>query len=442
MDSVLNFLNKLDIKKDEYIIVACSGGPDSMFLIDLLHRLNYKIVCAHVNHKLRKESDDEYKFVSDYCENLGIVFEGVELTGYSSGNFEQFARNFRYSFFDKLLNKYNSNYLFTAHHGDDLMETILMRLVRGSSLKGYSGFLPISEKREYKIIRPLIYLTKEMIEQYNKEYEIKYVIDYTNFEDNYTRNRYRHHLLPFLKNEDNLVHEKFMLFSKELSDVSNYIDLLVKSKISQMYKDNILDFSLLLLEDTYLKRKIIEYILNEIYPDNLYLVDSNHVNEILKIIISDKPNIEVLLPNNIKIVKEYNKLLFNVHNNLDINFEWEYHDNLEINGYIFTNENNDSNSNYVIRLNSKDITLPLMVRTRKCGDKMQVKNMVGHKKINDIFIDAKVNSQKRDAWPLLVDANNEILWVPGLKKSQFDIPIKQEYDIIITYRKKERDFNE
>lgn len=442
MNNVLNFLNNLNINKEEYIIVACSGGPDSMFLIDLLHRLNYKIVCAHVNHKVRKESDDEYKFVNDYCIKNDIIFEGTELTGYTTGNFEHFARNFRYSFFESLINKYHTKYLFTAHHGDDLVETILMRLVRGSSLKGYSGFSIISSKNGYKIVRPLIYLTKEMIENYNSEHNIKYSIDSTNNEDDYTRNRFRHYVLPFLKNEETLVHEKFILFNNEINDACIFIDSLVISQVSKMYKDNSLHLDLFNEVDEYLQRRILENIISKLYPDNLYLVDKNHINEIMKIIISKKPNISLTLPNNISVMKEYNKLLFNAQTNLDNNYEYLYYDGLEINDYVFKEEKSDDKSNYVIRLNSKNIALPLKVRTRKNGDKMRVKNMSGTKKINDIFIDLKVNLEKRDAWPLLVDANNEILWLPGLKKSEFDIPIKQEYDIIITYEKKERNLNE
>ena len=304
MNHVLNFLNKLNIDKDEYIIVACSGGPDSMFLIDLLHHLDYKVVCAHVNHKVRRESEEEYVFVANYCARNNIIFEGTELTGDATGNFEHFARNFRYSFFESLMERYHTNYLFTAHHGDDLIETILMRLVRGSSLKGYSGFLPISEKNNYKIVRPLVYLTKDMIENYNKEHDIKYVLDSTNEEDDYTRNRFRHHVLPFLKGEDTLVHEKFILFSNEISSAYYYINLLTHEQVDRMYRDGILDLDLFGEADEYLQRRIIEDIISKLYPDNLYLVDSNHINEIMKIIISDKPNINLTLPNNINIKKE------------------------------------------------------------------------------------------------------------------------------------------
>ena len=436
MNNVLDFINTLNIEKNEPLLVACSGGPDSMFLISVLNDLGYKIICAHVNHKARIESDDEYIFVQNYCEKQGIIFEGIELTGYSTGNFEKFAREFRYSFFDSVLKKYNSKYLFTAHHGDDLIETIMMRLVRGSSLKGYSGFSTKTRKKDYTIVRPLVYLTKEFIIDYNKENNIDFVLDDSNNSYDYTRNRFRHNFLPILKEEDNLVHEKFLLFSEELNDAYKFINNIVLSNIKEIYVDNCLDINKYNLLDEYLKKQILFYILSELYPDNLYLVDSNHILELKKIINSDKPNISINLPNNINVIKEYNKLHFNKNNNEEIEYSYELIDGLVINDYVFKYEETEKTSNYVIRLNSKDIKLPLFVRTRKDGDKMNVKNMAGTKKINDIFIDMKISQNKRDSWPIVVDSNNEIVWVPGLKKSQFDVPINEEYDIIVAYLKK------
>ncbi|MDE6142148.1 MAG: tRNA lysidine(34) synthetase TilS, partial [Bacilli bacterium] len=194
MVDVVSFIKNLKIPNNELVVVACSGGPDSMFLLNILHELGMSCVVAHVNHKVRKESDEEFDFLKNYCEDLDIIFVGIELTDFSVGNFENYARNFRYDFFKKIVDKYESKYLFTAHHGDDLVETILMRLTRGSSLKGYAGFSSISQRDGYKLIRPLVYLDKETIENYNKENNIPYRIDYTNDSNDYTRNRYRHNV--------------------------------------------------------------------------------------------------------------------------------------------------------------------------------------------------------------------------------------------------------
>ena len=178
MDNVLKVIKNLNIR-DEYVILACSYGPDSMVLLDILIKENINVVVAHVNHKLRKESEEEKLLLEKYCKDNNLIFELFEIDNYPKGNFEMNARNLRYDFFEKILKKYNSKYLFTAHHGDDLVETVLMRLTRGSSFKGYAGFNILSKKRDYRLVRPLIYLTKENILDYANNNNISYAIDHT-----------------------------------------------------------------------------------------------------------------------------------------------------------------------------------------------------------------------------------------------------------------------
>ena len=149
---------------------------------------------------------------------------------------------------------------------------------------------------------------------------------------------------------------------------------------------------------------------------------------------SDKPNVELILPN-MRVVKEYNKLILNVDKNEVINYKEELKDCVETPCGIIKliDEDKKDKSNYIIRLNSKDIRLPLYVRNRKDGDKIHVKNMDGTKKINDIFIDNKVSKYLRDVYPIIVDSDDKIIFIPGIKKSNLDIPIDKEYDIIIKY---------
>ena len=190
MNDILEKLKNLP--NDISIVIAVSGGPDSMALLNLLNVIkkekNIKIICAHVNHNLRKESKAEAKMVKDYCTQKNIIYEYMEIKEYK-GNTENYAREKRYEFFENLLKKYNSKYLFTAHHGDDLIETVIMRLIRSSSLKGYSAFSEITEKKDYKIYRPLITKTKEEIFNYVKNNNLPYAIDKTNDSDFLTRNR-------------------------------------------------------------------------------------------------------------------------------------------------------------------------------------------------------------------------------------------------------------
>ena len=433
MKETLQFIQSLNISQDDYVIVACSGGPDSMLLLYVLNSLKYKCVCAHVNHNLREESQEEYEYVEKYCKDNNIIFEGIELHDLPKVNTELKAREKRYEFFKKLVDKYKAKYVFTAHHGDDLIETILLRIVRGSTLNGYAGFNKITHKDGYDIIRPLVYMTKDEIESYLKEKNIKYYIDATNMSDEHLRNRYRKYVLPILKEESKDVHLKFLKFHDD------YVNELVYKYMDNIFVDNSLDINKFNELDEFIKLKLLKEIIRIYYPDNLYLIDDNHINEILKLIISDKPNIELVLPDNIIVKKTYNNLLFNVKKEEISDYKIELNDKLETScGIIkYINEDNVDKSNNIIRLNSKDIKLPLYIRNRKDGDKIQVKNMNGSKKVNDIFIDAKINKDIRNIYPLVVDSNDAIVFIPGLKKSNLDIPINGDYDIIVKYEKGE-----
>ena len=197
-----DILDKYHFIDKDVLVIGLSGGPDSMALLNML--LNYRnkvditIVAAHVNHNVRRESNKESKFVEEYCNKNNVIFESMKIDKYGDDNFENEARNIRYQFFEELINKYNAKYLLTAHHGDDLIETILMRIVRGSSLSGYAGFKEIAKRDNYTIIRPLINYNKDEILKYDKDNKIPYCVDKTNFMNIHTRNRYRKNILPLL----------------------------------------------------------------------------------------------------------------------------------------------------------------------------------------------------------------------------------------------------
>ena len=149
MEETIVYLKNL-LKDNDTVVIGLSGGPDSMCLLNILLSLNknIEIICAHINHNIREESKAELEFVVDYCKQKQVTIETTTFTKKSSlTNYsEQELREKRYQFFEEVINKHNADYLFTAHHGDDLIETILMRLTRGSNLKGYSGFQTETQK--------------------------------------------------------------------------------------------------------------------------------------------------------------------------------------------------------------------------------------------------------------------------------------------------------
>ena len=437
MNDILEKL-KREIPSNSYIIIATSGGPDSMVLLTLLSTVkkekNLKLVCAHVNHKLRKESEAEAKMVKKYCEKENIIFEYMTIDEYK-GNTENYARKKRYKFFDKLIKKYSSPYLLTAHHGDDLTETIMMRLIRGSSLKGYAGFNEITEKDGYKIFRPLITKTKSELLKYACDNQIPYALDKTNDSDAFTRNRIRKYILPRLKEENKNVHLKFLEFSKTLSETDEYFKNLLDKIIPNIYKENKLNIELFLQEEPLIQKKIIGYILEKTYQNNINLINDNHVNNILSTIKNLKPNQKLNLPNNKIFIKSYNNACIEENKTIE-KYDYILKDKLNLpnNHVIEIISDTTNHSNYVTKINSKDIKLPLHIRTKKDGDKLILKGLNKTKKLKDIFIDEKIARLDRNTWPILTDDNDEIIWLPGLKKTKFDREKEQNYDIIVRYR--------
>lgn len=440
MEEVYNFIRKeIGLSVGDTIVVGVSGGPDSMALLYILNefknKMDLNIICAHVNHNKRKESEQEKIDLENYCKKNNITFEYIKVTNWGDDNFHNEARSVRYNFFEELVYNYGAKYLMTAHQGDDLIETILMRIVRGSTLKGYSGFSRIVDKGDYKIIRPLITVTKDEILKFDEKNGIQYAIDESNNEDHYTRNRYRHTVLPFLKQEEPNIHKKFLKFSETLLKNSNYIDSVASKEFNKVFQNGNLDIDKFKSLDPVIQTKIIYNILEKIYGDDLLIVGNAHVDLIFGLISSNKSNSVVHLPNNVIVVKSYNELTFSYDDDINDQYEIQIDEIVNLpNGKIIkkVDETNDT-SNYTIKLNSKEVTLPLYVRNRRDGDKIKLKGLNAYKKVSEIFINEKIKTSDRNSWPVVLDSKEEIVWLPGLKKSNLDKKNTEEYDIILRY---------
>ncbi|MEE1371535.1 MAG: tRNA lysidine(34) synthetase TilS [Bacilli bacterium] len=426
---------------NNYVVIGVSAGPDSMCLLDLLQKKTTKIVVCHINHNVRKESIEEEEYITKYCQDKNIILEKTTINNYQENNFENEARKKRYMFYEEILKKYNSKTLLLAHHGDDLIETILMKISRGSNLDGYAGIKEISNVKNYQIIRPLLKYTKEDIINYNKSNNIKYYNDSSNQSTNYTRNRYRLNILPLLKKEDKNIHKKYLKYSKTLIEYDDYIKREVKRNINNVYKDNIINIDNLNKLDTFLIKNILYNIMNNIYQNKNNIITDRHIQNIISLLNNTKPNIKIDLPNNKEIVKEYNKLIIKDKTSDIKNYKIEFNDKIETENLIIEKiESEDDDSNSVCRLNSKDITLPLYIRNREDGDYIILKGSNNRKKIKEIFIEKKLPLKKRNNYPLLVDSNNNIIWIPNIKKSKFCNKKSENYDIIIRCNERKEDY--
>ncbi len=412
----------------------------------LLHYLinNYKdkLIVAHINHNVRKQSNTEELFLSNYCKDNNITFECMKITEYKENNFENEARKKRYKFYKEILTKYNSSYLFLAHHADDLMETIIMKIIRGSNINGYAGIKKISYQDNYYIVRPFLDYTKQDILEYIKKYNITYYDDYTNNDITYTRNRIRHNIIPILKKEDINIHKKFIKYSNTLNEYNDYINYEVDNIIKDIYINNTLYLDKFNTLHPFIKKNILYHILNNIYNNKDNIVKDIHIKNILNLINNSKPNITINMPNNIYVTKEYNILIFSNKYNIE-NYNIKFDKKASINNFTIEQiENTSLNGNDICRLNSNEISLPLYIRNKKDGDYIELLGLNKKKKIKEIFIECKIPIRQRNNYPVLVDSKNNILWLPNLKKSKFNKKINEKYDIILKYITNKEENNE
>ena len=223
---------KAFLKKNSKIILALSGGPDSVFLLECLEKfaketpeIPIRIIIAHLNHKLRgKDSALDASFVSNLAKHKNLKFEYKELDiGKSAkkhkNSVEDEGRIARYEFFSNLQKKYKADFIATAHHSDDNLETILFNFVRGSGLKGLSGI-----GSNLTIIRPLLCVTKKEIETFLKKHKIKFRIDKTNFDTKIPRNFLRHKIIPLLEKINPNLPQTILKNSKLIKETQNFIE--------------------------------------------------------------------------------------------------------------------------------------------------------------------------------------------------------------------------
>ncbi len=438
MNEVYSFLQEnINLSESQYLVIGVSGGADSMALLHILMKYCEnslcQIVCVHIHHNLRKESDFEQDFVKKYCEKNHLLFETTRLV-YEDKFTESIGREKRYQFFEKILEKYQSQYLFTAHHGDDLMETMMMRLVRGSSLKGICGIVKTSKREKYTILRPLLYLTKEEIYQYVLKNAIPYVEDNSNQDSHYTRNRYRKAILPFLKEENENVHLKFLECSEELQETLEYIENIVQKRYEKIVVNERLRWNLFVQEEVLVQKEILKKFLFQIYQEDIIKITKNHVRILMNFIKEGTVNSFLDFPNHYQVIKTYDEILFTKESkSTNYCYPLEGKVDLPNNHYVEVLTESDETTNFVTYLDSSMLSLPLYVRNCCPGDKMSVKNMQGHKKIGDIFTNEKIPASERKMWPVVVDNNGQIIWLPGLKKTQFDRKKTGIYDIILKY---------
>ena len=432
------------IETGETVLVAVSGGADSLALLYGLHALRAKLEChlhvAHLNHCLRPDADADAEFVRQHTARLGIPFSlaKVELPIPS----EATGRAARYQFYEDVAERIGATKIALGHHQDDIAETVLMNFLRGSGATGLRGILPV---REDRFVRPLAGLTRQEIEAFLAGMNLAPRHDTTNTDTRYLRNRIRHELLPLLEDDYNPnIKIGLNRTAEVLSAESEYLDSVAREafeKCQTCQQDKAED--IIRLDRTQFRqyhvavqRRMLRHCIAEIHGQitDFYF---EHCQAILDLIEGDAPNAVVALPNGLQFRRAYQCLLFERKPVEPEDFAYPLAVpgktkiaalNAEITASVA-----DISADNVSSLNVPSLPdgkfsaafdwetiqgFPLTVRNRRTGDRFQPYGMQGTKKLKDFFIDAKVPRCERDRIPLLVSGDDELVWVIGYTTSE------------------------
>ena len=387
----------LNLDKNQKYLLACSHGPDSMALFFMLKEEGYKFAVAHVNYHLREESDDEQKELEDYCAKNNIELYVKEVNeSLGENNLEEQCRIIRYTFFKKLVNKYHFYAVLIAHNQDDVIETYLMQKTRQNLVE----FFGIKENPiifDTKIIRPVLGFTKQELLMFCDINKVEYSIDKTNLQDVFLRNKIRHQVVEKMsKEERNKILEEMALENEKLAKIQEKISR-IKTKTIEEYNR--------LSDDEFLYA--IVRLGRTLKPN--FVMSRTQGLEIRKIFKSDKANISVDI-SGLKLVKSYDSFdLIKDDDKQDFSYEIKEPTMLDTEYFYLDFTGDTSNRNVA----SNDY--PLTIRNAKPEDTYLISGYT--KQLRRLFIDWKVPLPLRKRWPVIVNKDGIIIYVPRYQKN-------------------------
>lgn len=322
-EKVIKIIKKYNlISNGDKIVLGVSGGPDSIAMLNILNEIRkekiiqFDLVVAHINHMIREEAVEDEKYVQEYCEKNQIQYyiKRIDVNNISQINkigTEEAGRKVRYEFFEEIAQKTNSNKIGIAHNKNDKIETIIMHMLRGSGISGLKGIEPI---RDNKYIRPLIECERTEIEEYCDKEKLEPRIDKTNFENEYTRNKIRNIVIPYVKREFNPnIIETISRLSEVITEEDNYIDKNVQKVYKEIIleqKENeiVLDLKEFNKQEKVIKNRII-LLVAKILRGSSQGIEKIHIEDIIKLCNNNVGN-KYLTPNkNLKFLIKDKKIV-------------------------------------------------------------------------------------------------------------------------------------
>ena len=391
------YLKKLD--KSQPIICAVSGGVDSMVLLDLLLNAGYEVIIAHVNHHKREESEIEEQALRALASKNNMMIYVYDYH-HTNDNFQAQARTKRYDFFYELYKKHNASAIITAHHAIDNLETIVMNLIRGSNLYGYAGIAEQTFYQDALVIRPLIKVNKDELYTYAENNKLMFFEDSSNASDDYLRNRIRHHIIPLLKDENPNLDNNVANYSLQLLEAFEFIRSQSVVYWQEHQKIKIDDFNKM---PKALQSDLINYILESHNITSSY----NKINDIIDLLLNEKPNLSYDIGEGYQLVKNYCEATIRVKFiKPQLNLKLSLGEEIKVDKHHFYFSNQPIEKAFRVSIDEK---FPLTIRHRQDGDKLIIND--GHQKLKDFCINKKIPLQERDKLIIVTNADNEIIWV-------------------------------
>ena len=430
--------------KEDKIAIALSGGVDSIVLFHLLvteYKDSYKeLVVFHINHGLREESYEEAEFVEKFVKDFDVKFYKEELNMSdlerdSHTSEEMLARELRYQAFNKMAKLEGVTKLLTAHHKNDQVENILMRLLTGRSIDHSLAICEEIEMAGLTIYRPLLNSLKAELEEYAREKNLHYYIDATNFDTDYTRNNIRHNIVPLLNDINSGSFDNLINFANYYQNINNNLKkAILSNKDNYIFSRN--EDKISLVKDKFLELNEEEmyFLLKDIITNELGVFDIKQkaIFDVVSSLKKNSGNKSYDLKNNLKIISQYESIYIHkiekkcYNDKIEIiidkiceNSVYEFYQNK----FIISTDAKDSE----IGFNKSE--LPLLVTIKKEGDRVRRGEI--NKKLSRIFIDEKVPKELRDTLPVIRNNKGEVLGVLGIgtkvnKNKIYDYYIKMK----------------
>lgn len=446
--------------ENKKILVAISGGPDSVALLHFFKQYRYEwnlhIVAVTVNHQLREGAEEDIQYVRHLCDlwNIRLISETVDVKGYKNlhkVSTQVAARKLRYEVFANVMAEEKAHYLALGHHGDDQIETLIMSLMRTTNVSGFTGIPHERPFNEGQIIRPLLAVTKEEIEQYCTRHKLSARIDPSNEDISYTRNYVRKLIVPKLKEKNESLHITMQQLAETLREDETYL----QQEAEKVFKKNVrrdkvakkvtINRTKLSEYAVPLQRRVYRLTLDYLYETLPSQLSYSHEEIFLSLLQKNNKNKLLHFPKGllVEVVYDQIELYFNRGNKKSF---YAYIEDIPTsvplpNGKVlevtYTEKSikNEAQNEYICALSQ--VKFPLKIRTRIPGDRMGYRGLNGTKKIKDIMIDEKIPRQKRDEIFVLADANGEILWLVGIRKGEYIHPSADEgekLNLLFTYK--------